>query len=176
METLIRELQKQLPIEILLNSPAHQTSENEVFSNGKIYRADRILSALPPPIPKKSIWVVNLCFAGDVLPKKGFGFLVPTKEKETLLGTLFDSTIFPQQNVAGETRLTAMLREEEANPLEAALDALRRHLKILAKPIFSSVFLAKNAIPQFEVGYGYTEGISVDACVERGEKLALSLK
>lgn len=168
METLIDELQKQLSIEIVLNCPAHIISEHEVFAGGKTWVADRVISALPPELACRSLWVVNLAYTDDILPKKGFGYLVPTQEKESLLGVIFDSAIFPSQNHSRETRLTAMVRYEEKEPLQAVLPALERHLGIKASPDHSSVFLAKNAIPQFEVGCTYSEGISVDACVERG--------
>jgi oxygen-dependent protoporphyrinogen oxidase len=168
METLIDELQKQLSIEIILNCPVEIISDCEVFAGGKTWMADRVISALPPEIPCRSIWVVNLAYNDDILPKKGFGYLVPTQENESLLGVIFDSAIFPEQNHSRETRLTAMVRSEEKEPLQAALSALERHLGVKAWPDHSSVFLAKNAIPQFEVGCTYSEGISVDACVKRG--------
>lgn len=172
METLIQTLQNRLDIDIVLNCPVERTGEKEVIAGGKVWRADHIISALPPSLPKRSIWVVNLAFEGDVLVKKGFGYLIPTQEKESVLGAVFDSAIFPEQNQSNETRLTVMIRAEEEKPLEAALSALDRHLGIRAEPIFSSIYLAKDAIPQMEVGCGYTEGLSVDACVQRGKKLA----
>jgi oxygen-dependent protoporphyrinogen oxidase len=173
METLIHALQKQLPINIVFNCPVESIDEHTVQAGGKTWHADKIISALPPPFPAKSLSVVNLAFSGDVLPKKGFGYLVPTQEKQSLLGVVFDSSIFPQQNSCGETRLTAMIRAEESEPLSAALGALHAHLGIKAQPIYSSVYFAKNAIPQFEVGCTYSEGISVDACVLRGKHIAV---
>lgn len=173
METLIQELQKQLPIDIVLNCPVEKISEHEVTANGKTWQADRVISALPPQYANRSIWVVNLAYDGDVLSKKGYGYLVPTQENESLLGVIFDSAIFPQQNRASETRLTAMLRPEEKEPFQAALNALERHLGIKAKPVHTSTFLAKNAIPQFEVGCTYTDGVSVDACIQKASKLIL---
>lgn len=172
METLIQELKKQLPIEIMLNCPVEKISQHEIIAGGKTWYADRVLSALPPQCSTRALWVVNLGFVGAVLPKKGFGYLVPTQEKESVLGVIFDSTIFPQQNRRVETRLTVMIRPEEKEPLQASLNALERHLGITAQPIHSSTFFAKNAIPQFEVGCKYTDGVSVDACIQRGIKLS----
>jgi protoporphyrinogen/coproporphyrinogen III oxidase len=171
METLIQELQKQLPIEIVLNCPVEKIFEHEVVANGKTYHADRVISALPPRCANRSIWVVNLAYADDVLAKKGYGYLIPTQEKESLLGVIFDSAIFPQQNRTSETRLTAMVRPEETEPLQAALSAVERHLGISSEPIHTSTFLAKSAIPQFEVGCTYMDGVSVDACIQKGLKL-----
>ncbi len=171
METLIHALEKKLNIDIILNCPVETIKEQEVITPGKTFSADRIISALPPKIPRKSIWVVNIAFDRDVLSKKGFGYLVPTKEKESLLGCIFDSAIFPEQGRM--TRLTAMVRAEEKEPLESALNALNRHLGINAAPAYSSAFFAKEAIAQPEVGSGYTEGVSVDACIQRGQRLTL---
>lgn len=174
METLIHTLQKQLPIDIVFHCPVESIGEHEVQAGGKTWHADKIISALPPALPAKSIWVVNLAFEGDILPQKGYGYLVPSREKQTLLGAIFDSCLFPQQSARGETRITAMVRAEEQEPMQAALNALCDHLDIKAQPIYSSIFYAKNAIPQFEVGCNYTDGISVDACIERSMR-AISL-
>ena len=127
---------------------------------------------------------MNLAFARDVLSKKGFGYLVPTEEKENLLGMIWDSEVFPQQNRAQETRVTAMMRK---GSLDAALDVMQRHLGVAQKPLFHSLFLAEKSIPQFHVGYweqlsrfeagakkkfpslvllgNYLQGASVDACI-----------
>ncbi len=172
METLITALQKTLPIEIHLNCPIESIQENQVLASGTLWQADHILNALPPQLPTKSLWAVNLAYSTPVLPKKGYGYLVPTHAKETLLGVVFDSSIFPTQNSPNETRLTALLRAEETHPLQTALNALRRHLSITARPTHTSAYLAQNAIPQFEVGCTYPFGISVEACLERGKTLA----
>ena len=59
---------------------------------------------------------MNLCFAGDVLPVDGFGYLVPTWEKSNVLGVVFDSCAFPRQGAtnanadcSNTTRLTVMI-------------------------------------------------------------------
>lgn len=170
MSTLIDALAK-LDIEIVLNC-----SDERV-------EADKVLSALPSPFEKQPITVVNMAFEGDVLPKKGFGYLVPTEEREKILGMIWDSVIFPQQNRGDETRITAMLRE---GGVSDALDAARRHLGITKAPVHTAVSVA--AIPQFEVGYhkriaqyernsphlllgNYLEGPSVEACIQRSFKI-----
>lgn len=175
MQTLIDTLQKKVNVDLHLNCQVESIHEKHVIANGKIWEADFILNALPPPLPAQSIWVVNLGYTSPVLPKKGYGYLVPTREQETLLGVLFDSSIFPQQNRLNETRLTAMLKKEEKEPLRAALKALERHLGISTEPDYTSFYLAENAIPQFEVGCTYPFGVSVEACLARGSFLAESV-
>jgi protoporphyrinogen oxidase len=39
--------------------------------------------------------VVNLVYDKRVLPMAGFGYLVPDREKEAVLGVVFDSCTFP---------------------------------------------------------------------------------
>jgi len=167
METLIHALQKQLPIEIVLNCKVESIGDRQVIAGGKTWYADQIISTLPSARPAKSLWVVHLSFEGPVLRKRGFGYLVPSQEKESVLGMIWDSAIFPQQNQGNETRLTAMVREEEKEPLQAALRALALHLGIKAQLSHSSLFYAQNAIPQFEVGGPFSEGISVEDCIRR---------
>lgn len=102
---------------------------------------------------------------------------------------IWDSSVFPQQNVHNETRLTAMVREEEKDPLNSVLSAVRQHLGILKEPQQTSISHAIQAIPQFEVGYwqkiaefekkayplillgNYLEGASVEACIQRSLKV-----
>jgi oxygen-dependent protoporphyrinogen oxidase len=103
------------------------TSEGiEVVTSTQTWKGDICVSALPAPsiarlllphdpemasgllsIPYKGIRVVHLGFHKPVLPLKGFGYLVPTKEKEAVMGAVFDSNIFPEQNHSPEeTRIT----------------------------------------------------------------------
>jgi oxygen-dependent protoporphyrinogen oxidase len=181
--------------EVVLNTSVDSIGSDGVSANGVFYPADRIISALPGAaighltglwndFEELDLWVVNLAYEGDVLPKKGFGYLVPTQEGENLLGMVWDSAIFPQQSTRGETRVTAMMRH---GSVAAAEDAMRRHLGVSASPVFTDAFLAKGAIPQFPVGYwkrlarfekevqeqfpslilvgNYLKGASVDACI-----------
>jgi oxygen-dependent protoporphyrinogen oxidase len=167
----------------------------KVYLNTKLTSipdADLIVLAVPPSeaskltginldIRMEKISVVNLGYQGDILPLSGFGYLVPTRETEKLLGQIWDSSVFPSP---GKTRVTSMIQGE--NPLEIALDAMTRHLNILAQPHVH--FVTEAYIPQFEVGHhqkiqtfltevnrkfqgkvkvvgNYLTGASVEACV-----------
>ncbi|MES2273139.1 MAG: protoporphyrinogen oxidase [Chlamydiota bacterium] len=196
-ESLIEAMQKKIDLRIVFNCEVEQISDGEILAGRQKWRADHIFSALPAPaigrltgeeFAMNSLSVVNLAFQGNVLPKKGFGYLAPTQEKESLLGMIFDSSIFPE-HCGSATRLTAMIRKEEPRPLEAALEAAKRHLGIDGAPLDASVFFAKDAIPLFEVGYwqkiahfearlqkafphlhllgNYFENVSVEGCIER---------
>ena len=201
MGRLIEKLIEKTSAEVVLNCEAEEIRSDGVIARGQFYPADLIISALPGSVigdlakiphsfSELDLWVVNLAYKGDVLPKKGYGYLVPSVEQENLLGMIWDSSIFPQQNREGETRITAMMREGSVG---AAMDAMQRHLRVAQEPIFSNVVLAKKAIPQFFVGYSekllrfqkelkekfpsivlvgnYLEGASVDACVASSSAL-----
>ena len=147
------------------------------------YEADHLVSALPAyalsPLlhhlsPKladlvggisyASVASVSLGFKRDVLMSRGFGYLVPSKEREAILATIFDSQIFPAQNQReGECRLTVLLggaRSPEQLSLSdqelanVALEAIERHLGIGLTPDSLHLFRAMRAIPQYRVGHG----------------------
>jgi oxygen-dependent protoporphyrinogen oxidase len=183
MTRLIETLANKVEAQILLSSPI--TSLQDVD-------ADQIVSALPGDVLGRltgkwtdfkslSLWVINLGFDRLVLPKRGFGYLVPTQEKENLMGMIWDSQVFPEQNGPGKTCVTLIMRDGSLN---AALDAMQRHLNVKDAPSMSHIANLENAIPQFEVGYSerlarlraelpkrvhllgnYLEGASVDACI-----------
>lgn len=204
MGSLIEELQKKLSIEIRFHCPVEALKRDGVLAGEKWQSANRIISALPAPVlgrltglwsdfPTISLWIVHMAYREKVLTKEGFGYLVPSREKEPLLGMVWDSSLFPRKERA--TRLTAMIRSggDAHRAQEIALDAARRHLGIAPPPSFIHPFYLSEAIPQFEVGYAkrlarfeadlkerfpslvlsgnYLEGASVDACIRRARKV-----
>jgi oxygen-dependent protoporphyrinogen oxidase len=173
MQSLISALEKSLDITIFLNTEAKQLDDTHILVNHECLQADQVINALPPNVPKASIWVVNLAFPNKVLSKKGFGYLIPTVEKQAVLGVIFDSCIFPS-NASG-TRLTVMVRPEENAPLKAALEALRNHLKISTPPEIALCHLAQDAIPQYYTNIEKPFGVSLEEAVERGFKASQSI-
>jgi protoporphyrinogen/coproporphyrinogen III oxidase len=143
------------------------------LSNGEELQADWVISTLPSldlggllpikSIPHATLAVVNVGYRRSVLKEKGFGYLIPSKEKEDILGCVWDSSAFPQQNHhPEETRLTLMMGgmhhpHLDLLPKEAciqkALEALSKHLGIEALPDSLAFKWAKNCIPQYPVGY-----------------------
>lgn len=195
MGRLIERLVEKSQIDTSLNTAVEAIQSGGVVANGAFYPADLIISALSGSaigrltglwndFQERDLWVVHLAYARAVLPQQGFGYLVPTQEGENLIGMVFDSAIFPQQNAQGETRITAMMRE---GSIEAAQEVMKRHLGVSKPPLFAAAYLAKKAIPQFHVGYwqrlarfekeaksqfpslvllgNYIKGASVEACV-----------
>ncbi|NGX53978.1 MAG: Protoporphyrinogen oxidase [Chlamydiae bacterium] len=169
METLPRRLAEKLPAEIKLSSSPEGIE------------ADHTISCLPPPdLPRTTLTTVSLGYRTPILKKRGFGYLIPSKEKETILGVTWDSEIFPIQNRENQTRLCVILRESE-DPLRTAQEALERHLGITAAPDVHEINLAKNAIPQLTVGHHKREyegvcSVGINNCIVHAEKVAVSFK
>eukprot|EP01122_Echinamoeba_exundans_P014602 TRINITY_DN6652_c0_g1_i1.p1 TRINITY_DN6652_c0_g1~~TRINITY_DN6652_c0_g1_i1.p1 ORF type:complete len:485 (-),score=54.45 TRINITY_DN6652_c0_g1_i1:176-1630(-) len=160
------------------------------LSDGSSHQHEAVISALPAfelarlleptdsllatwlrQIPFININVVNFAFEGDVIPPelKGFGFLVPPKEKQPFLGVAIDSVVFPDQTFSGrsETRLTVMMGGDTSchenvpdvvsmpleQQLEIAQNAVRKYLGITQSPIDVHQTVCKQAIPQYIVGH-----------------------
>ncbi|MCB1113242.1 MAG: protoporphyrinogen oxidase [Chlamydiia bacterium] len=139
---------------------------------------------LDPKYESVSIVAVTIGWHDLKLPVKGFGYLVPTSEKEPILGAVFDSATFPSQNQSpDEARVTVMMGGAN-NPLmidfpdeklsEIALDSLSKHLNINVLPDYIRVHKARDAIPQPIVGSDLN-GVGVNHAIESSCKLADSL-
>jgi oxygen-dependent protoporphyrinogen oxidase len=197
MESLIDALKK-LPLEIHLDAPVEEIRVEGVVVKGKFWPADLVVSALPgleiarlTNIPlalrNEPISVVNFGFQGEILSKKGYGYLVPAREKEKILGQVWDTSIFP---IPGQTKITSMVRGED--PIGIAQEALKRHLNVTELPV--SIAVKEAQIPQYDVGHlnrietfeknllshfqgrlklagNYLFGASVEACLQRAKSL-----
>lgn len=190
----------------------------EILTNKRAVIADCIVSALPAPtlgelfkaldaplsaalksIPYLGLTLVHLGWSSQVLKQEGFGYLVPTCEGECVLGSLFDSSIFPQHNRGAlQTRLTVLLAEDAHAPERAAVEALAKHVRIEAKPTFLRVSKAPSAIPQYRLGHietiariregmkerfpsfflcgSYVQGVSVSECIRTARLAAEEAK
>lgn len=186
----------------------------EIVTERGLFEADHLFCSLPPEqvkallephdaqiasclqVPMKNVSVVNVGYASNVLQLKGFGYLAPTREQQQILGVLFDSTTFPQQNsFPEETRLTIMMHQ--ASDCSAiARKALRQHLKITLTP--DTLLSTQACIPQYHVGHSaritalrtrmtknfprmtlhgnYLDGVSVNDCLVLSKSLALQIQ
>uniref|UniRef100_A0A8C0JAA4 Protoporphyrinogen oxidase n=1 Tax=Chelonoidis abingdonii TaxID=106734 RepID=A0A8C0JAA4_CHEAB len=110
-----------------------------------------------------SVGVVNLQYNGATLPITGFGHLVPSFEDSSLLGIVYDSVAFPEQNgsCGPSVRLTVMLggawfeqgfgdpdTVPQAVLLSRAKEAVRAHLALTL-----SLVLPQACIPQYMLGH-----------------------
>jgi protoporphyrinogen/coproporphyrinogen III oxidase len=186
MERLPLELARQIKAEFMFETEAvslkmQGNKVNIRLLNGLNFSADHVFSTLPAhalsklikdacpeaeqilrSIPYTSVAAVNLGYQEDLLQQKGFGYLIPSKEKEEALGVVWDSSVFPQQQNAKHTCLTVMLggthnpeignlNKEEL--LKQSLDVVSKHLNIKSKPTATHVTLSHLAIPQYLVGH-----------------------
>lgn len=187
METLPKELAKRLENHILTDHEVIGMQFNTDFielrlKNGSTFKAEQVYSTLPAQalsslirphncevanllntMTATSVASVSLGYKRKLMTPEGFGYLVPSKEKENILGVVWDSCVFPQQGSQSDgTRLTVMIggvrmphfsQWNEKDFLNCALKALAKHLQIHMQPDVVDVFMAHAAIPQYEVGH-----------------------
>jgi len=92
----------------------------------------------------------------------GFGYLIPKKERKNILGTLWDSSIFPNRAPEGHVLLRSMMGGA-TNPgaiglsegdVKARVKAdLKEIMGIAVEPDFIRIFRHEKAIPQYTVGH-----------------------
>ncbi len=116
-------------------------------------------------IPYAPMNVICFGYRRDQIPGDldGFGYLTPRAEGCNCLGTLWDSSIFPNRAPAGKVLLRSMmggatntaaidLSDDEVIARTAA--DLKRTMKITTHPEFARVFRHPQAIPQYTRGHG----------------------
>lgn len=120
------------------------------------------------------VGVAVTAFKTENIGKKldGFGFLIPSKEKRPILGTLFHSAVFPERAPEGRQLLMTFIGGVRDNGnLDALSDddvkslvtsQLKELMKVNGEPEFFHLKRWKQAIPQYRVGY---ENVTA-ACAE----------
>ena len=99
--------------------PRHATASAQITtSGGTTVEVDHVVSALPSAALARllgapedalvasvleametvDVAVVNVAYRERCLPMDGFGYLVPSWEPSDVLGVIFDSSAFPEQN------------------------------------------------------------------------------
>ncbi|CCB88300.1 protoporphyrinogen oxidase [Simkania negevensis] len=124
---------------------------------------DEQVTAFFNALEMASLSVVHLGYECRPLKEEGFGYLIPSNEGEKILGVIFDSSVFPQQNHhALETRLTVMMggafhpKHHEISKemrIAQALEGIEKHLGIKALPMYTYATEYVQAIPQFTLGH-----------------------
>lgn len=187
MQTLTQALFQRLERDIFFDTSVkqlvlHPDRVQIELVNSEWIEADRLISCIPTyelsqllagkhpffatdlnKLNYASVMVVNLGYWKPVLKQTGYGYLIPSQENESILGCVWDSTVFPQQNPTDEaTRLTVMLggahhadveQWSQEKAIALALSSLEKHLQIQEIPNSISVKTAYRSIPQYEVGY-----------------------
>ena len=217
MEVLPQALARRLESHLRLSTAAkrliaHSDGVEIELENGTKLAADHVISTLPSyalntllkkemiEIPFNTVHVVCLGYSTSVLEKQGFGYLIPSMEKEEILGVIWDSSVFPQQNRhEQQTRLTVMIGDqtgESKDYIKMALNSLSKHLNINRQPDVVHYKSAKSAIPQYTLGHSerlkgierelkdaYPHltvlgnsfyGVSVPECIERAYAISIN--
>ncbi|HYA11667.1 MAG TPA: protoporphyrinogen oxidase [Thermodesulfovibrionales bacterium] len=182
---------------VVVATPAHAASEIVKDFN-------RDLSLTLGEIPYPPVSVVCLGYRKDKIgrPLDGFGFLVPKRENRRILGTLWDSSIFPNRAPEGYVLLRSMLGgaraveialQDENRLINTVVDETRKIMDIQAQPDFARVYTHEKGIPQYLLGHGKRlekidtivsrhngfyitgnsyRGIGVNDCIENSYKMA----
>jgi len=148
--------------------------------------------------------VVSLGYSASAIgrPLDGFGFLVPRSAGVRILGSVWNSFLFPGRAPDGNVLMTTFIggaTDSEAVTLSneelvaITQKKLAAILKISGEPSFSNVVRYERAIPQYNLGHtarvdriekgrssyknlwlagNYLQGPSVGACVEQALKIA----
>lgn len=148
--------------------------------------------------------VVSLGYPKSAIARSldGFGFLIPRSEKIRTLGTVWNSSLFPDRAPADHVLLTSFaggatdpgiteLPPEEISSLVHG--ELARILKVQSAPTFSNVTVYSRALPQYNLGHtervaairaltakfpdifptgNYVSGPAIGSCVENALSVA----
>jgi oxygen-dependent protoporphyrinogen oxidase len=182
---------------VVCATPAFATSE-------MVKGIDKSLSSSLNEIYYPTISVVCLGYKREriSLSLDGFGFLIPFREGRKILGTLWDSSIFPNRAPEGYVLLRSMLggarkselaEQDEGKLINLVMAELNDIMGIKAEPDFAKVYRHPKGIPQYPVGHqerlgtidkivskfkGFYitgnayRGIGVNDCIENSYKLA----
>ena len=143
---------------VVISTPAFKAAE-------LIASRDPNLAELLNDVNYPQVAVVVLGFKSEKIKKEldGFGFLIPSKEKRPILGTLFHSAVFPERapggfqllmTFVGGVRAGKQLDEKTDEELKTTvLEQLGEILGVAGEPDFVHIKRWRKAIPQYRVGY-----------------------
>jgi oxygen-dependent protoporphyrinogen oxidase len=181
---------------VILASPAYATSEIMKDLDCEI---SKILSDIPYP----HVSVVCFGYKKEKVgnPLNGFGFLVPHIEGRNILGSLWDTSIFPNRASEGYALLRTMVGGAKSPELalldderiiSMVFDELKPILSFKTDPDLIRIYRWEKAIPQYLLGHSKRltliearlrthpglyltgnayKGIGINDCVESGYKL-----
>ncbi|KAF2199509.1 Protoporphyrinogen oxidase [Delitschia confertaspora ATCC 74209] len=154
---------------VVLGTLQDKDQSIEPHSNAVAEKSDLvILSTIPKGFVVDdfaTVMTVNLYYPNpDLLPVRGFGYLIPQsvafhENPERALGVIFDSDAITGQDTVRGTKVTVMLgghywrdwqhypTEEEGTTMARSL--LERHLGIKETPVASYASLNRDCIPQY---------------------------
>ena len=174
-------------------------------------RAGKLLAPLGPAFESQlrtvdysGVAVVSLGYRKEDVghPLDGFGFLVPRSSGLTVLGTVWNSSLFPGRAPGHHVLLTSFVGgatnpDATKQPADQLVALVHREIKPLMQlregPVFSNVSVWPRALPQYNLGHtarmaainncradfpglyltgNYLNGPAIGACVEQALKVA----
>ena len=185
LKTLINKLASEIGDGIKLSTPVNEIEEIEnrkfrvndeefdalVVSTPSFVAAELLktrnenLAKILSEVNYPQVAVVVTGFKSEKIKMKldGFGFLIPSKEKRPILGTLFHSAVFPERAPAGFQLLMTFVggvragdRLEEKSDDEltkTVVQQLQEIMNVAGEPDFVHIKRWKRTIPQYRVGY-----------------------
>ncbi len=182
---------------VVLTSPAHDSA-------AAIRGIDGGIALQLNNIPYPALSVVAFGFRKERLTRdlNLFGFLIPAKEKRKILGTLFDTSIFPNRAAPDRVLLRVMIGGARAQALamlpddklvSLAQSELAAVADVKAEPELVKIYRWEKAIPQYHVnhykkiemietaltkhkglylGGNAFRGVAVNDCIANGFRLA----
>lgn len=179
LSTLPKRLASRLDAEIRLSTPVLKVQEGlaeaEIWTAEGSHSFDALFMAIAPhvvrkiapafaglQIPQSSVVTVSLAYKEVVPLPEGFGFLCPTEEEPELLGIVFDSCLFPEQNRAFQTRLSVMMGGTKAPEMSGLSDEellqraflhCKKYLDLSSLGVEHHIVRAENAISCYPVGH-----------------------
>jgi oxygen-dependent protoporphyrinogen oxidase len=175
------------------------------------YTASRLVSQISSPlattlsgIAYAAVAVVASGYYANQLGAEldGFGVLIPRSEKCHTLGTVWNSSLFPERAPEGQVAMTSfaggVTDPEFVDRADKEIAAIvqqenERILEVTGSPIVSAVWKHPKALPQYNLGHGhvvravregereipglffssnYLQGPSIGKCVEQGFQTA----
>ena len=182
---------------VVVATPAYATSE-------MVRGMDGNLSSIIDEIFYPSVSVICFGYKRDKIKHAldGFGFLIPNREGRKILGTLWDSSIFPNRapegyvllrSMLGGVRMSELAMQDEGKLTDIAVHELKDIMDISVQPDFVRVYKHGKGIPQYPPGHGARlekineivsrfrgfyitgnayRGIGVNDCIENSYRLA----
>ncbi len=155
---------------VYLSDGSHLNAEAVVFAapafetSGMVKGIDKDLASVLGEIPYPAVSVVCFGYKRERFkhPLDGFGFLIPGREGRRILGTLWDSSVFPNRAPEGYVLLRSMLGgvkmsdlalQDENRLADVVMAELRDIMGISTQPDFVKVYTHKQGIPQYPLGH-----------------------
>ncbi len=187
--------------QVILATPAYITA-------AMIENLNEQAAAVLHSIPYAQVAVIYQGYKRDTIthPLDGFGMLVPQCEQRRILGSIWNSSLFPQRAPSGFAAFTAfiggmrqpeLLAQNDTGLQKIITEELQSLLGFISRPVFTKIKRWPKAIPQYMLGHGlklavieqaeaqlpglhiygnFRGGISVGDCIEQAYKISEKVK